>query len=240
MIKAIFLDMDDTLCATTKADILTRQWLIEHISESYPQLDPTQWVSRYFAGIYKKLNHEWPELIACLPDEGRFRRKLVQHLFNEQGSVCRESQAAQLQNDIDSARMAHFDFFPDVISLLASLRKTYTLVVITNGPTFSQYPKLNKVNLAALVDHIIVGGEEPEEKPAQSIFNKALTLAKVSAVEAIHVGDSLSSDIDGANHAGIISVWIAPKQNRDPHPSEPDYTVSCVTELPQILQHLSN
>ncbi|MEH6652034.1 MAG: hypothetical protein V7707_18585 [Motiliproteus sp.] len=56
-------------------------------------------------------------------------------------------------------------------------------ILNTNGPEFSQIPKLEAVSLAEHVDHFIIGGQEPEQKPARSIFDKALTLANRTASE---------------------------------------------------------
>lgn len=48
-----------------------------------------------------------------------------------------------------------------------------------------------------------------EEKPAASIFATACEMAGCSASEAIHVGDSLGADIQGAINAGLQgSVWV--------------------------------
>ena len=104
---------------------------------------------------------------------------------------------------------------PLFLRLLAEARKLFTLVVITNGPEFSQVPKVERVNLAEHVDHIIIGGQEPEEKPAPSIFYKALKLANCEAHEAVHVGDSLATGISGAHNSGITSVWIQHQQPLD-------------------------
>ena len=113
-----------------------------------------------------------------------------------------------VQAAFDDGRMAGFDFFPEVKAMLASLRQHYKLVVITNGPVFSQYPKLAATAMRDHVDYIIVGGEELAEKPAVSIFQKALDFVGCQPNEALHMGDSLAADIAGANGAGITSVWV--------------------------------
>lgn len=232
--KALFLDMDETLCATSQADLLTSEWLIAHLEKHYKLTDTQEWTKRYFLGVYKKLNHELPHLTNLLGDEFDFRCALIQTLFAEQGLAINQSTAENLQHEIDNARMANFRFYPGVEQLLWNLRQQYTLVVITNGPTFSQYPKLEAVNMQSKVDHIIVGGAEPEEKPAKSIFDKALKLANVSADEAVHVGDSLTSDIIGANQAGITSVWITAEE----HSQDANFTIRRFTDLPNVLNAL--
>jgi HAD superfamily hydrolase (TIGR01549 family) len=132
--------------------------------------------------------------------------------------------------------MAAFEFFPGVKELLLELRGKYKLVVITNGPAFSQHPKLVKVSMKEYVDHIIVGGDEPEEKPCASIFEKALALVDASPSEVIHIGDSLTSDIDGANQMGIKSVWIAPNDSENGTTIIPTHRLASILDLHKVLR----
>jgi len=144
-----------------------------------------------------------------------------------------------LQDKFDSDRLQAFDFYPGIREFLVEARQLFTLVVITNGPEFSQRPKIERVNLAAYVDHIIIGGQEPEEKPAISIFDKALKLANCQANEAIHVGDSLASDIAGAHNSGITSVWIQHQQPLDLELGiNPHHTVLHPSEIPTLIHQL--
>ncbi|OEF58594.1 HAD family hydrolase [Enterovibrio norvegicus] len=208
MLRAVLLDLDETLCATSKAndDALVR--LTSSLKQQFPSLDAERFGERYVQGFYKQLNDGFPELKALLDDESAFRYRLIALLFEEQGVPLASQGAVEIQTAFDNFRMECFGYFPEIEASLVRLRERYKLVVITNGPVFSQRPKVEAVALASRVDAIIVGGEEPEEKPALSIFEKALKLAGCSAHEAIHVGDSFECDIKGANNAGIPSVWV--------------------------------
>ena len=62
--------------------------------------------------------------------------------------------------------------------------------------------------------------------------------------EAVHVGDSLEDDIQGAKNAGMKTVWIKRKKEViSIHPNfveevmniHPDFVISKVTELPSIF-----
>ncbi len=240
MLKAIFFDMDETLCGTSQADKVAGQEFASWIKTTYPQLtDPEAFLQRYLQGVYKKLNAEFPQLVALLPDENAFRCGLIKAILAEQGVEVTAEQAQQAQSFFDSARMNAFDFLPGVKEMLAELRQRYTLVVITNGPIFSQHPKLAATNMSEWVDHIIVGGEEPEEKPAASIFHKALSLAGVKPQESLHIGDSLAADIAGANNLDILSVWVNPTGADNSTDVEPDYEVRDTVELKEILKTLA-
>ncbi len=240
MLKAIFFDMDETLCGTSQADKAAGQKFAAWIQQTYPQVsDPQAFLQRYLQGVYKKLNAEFPQLVALLPDENAFRCGLIQTILSEVGIHIDAEQAQQAQHYFDSARMGAFTFFPGVKEMLTDLRKHYKLVVITNGPIFSQHPKLKATQMDEWVDHIIVGGEEPEEKPAASIFQKALNLVDVKPEEALHIGDSLAADIAGANNMGILSVWVNATGASNPTEITPNFEIRETVELKEILKTLA-
>ncbi|ATI46643.1 HAD family hydrolase [Vibrio parahaemolyticus] len=240
MLKAIFFDMDETLCGTSQADKAAGQKFAAWIQQTYPQVsDPQAFLQRYLQGVYKKLNAEFPQLVALLPDENAFRCGLIQTILAENGIHIDAEQAQQAQHYFDSARMGAFTFFPGVKEMLTDLRKHYKLVVITNGPIFSQHPKLKATQMDEWVDHIIVGGEEPEEKPAASIFQKALNLVDVKPEEALHIGDSLAADIAGANNMGILSVWVNATGASNPTEITPNFEIRETVELKEILKTLA-
>nr|WP_275660293.1 HAD family hydrolase [Vibrio parahaemolyticus] len=240
VLKAIFFDMDETLCGTSQADKAAGQKFAAWIQQTYPQIsDPQAFLQRYLQGVYKKLNAEFPQLVALLPDENAFRCGLIQTILAENGIHIDAEQAQQAQHYFDSARMGAFTFFPGVKEMLTDLRKHYKLVVITNGPIFSQHPKLKATQMNEWVDHIIVGGEEPEEKPAASIFQKALNLVDVKPEEALHIGDSLAADIAGANNMGILSVWVNATGASNPTEITPNFEIRETVELKEILKTLA-
>ncbi|MCI9724334.1 HAD family hydrolase [Vibrio parahaemolyticus] len=240
MLKAIFFDMDETLCGTSQADKAAGQKFAAWIQQTYPQVsDPQAFLQRYLQGVYKKLNAEFPQLVALLPDENAFRCGLIQTILAENGIHIDAEQAQQAQHYFDSARMGAFTFFPGVKEMLTDLRKHYKLVVITNGPIFSQHPKLKATQMDEWVDHIIVGGEEPEEKPAASIFQKALNLVDVKPEEALNIGDSLAADIAGANNMGILSVWVNATGASNPTEITPNFEIRETVELKEILKTLA-
>ncbi|ENE4763864.1 HAD-IA family hydrolase [Vibrio parahaemolyticus] len=240
MLKAIFFDMDETLCGTSQADKAAGQKFAAWIQQTYPQVsDPQAFLQRYLQGVYKKLNAEFPQLVALLPDENAFRCGLIQTILAENGIHIDAEQAQQAQHYFDSARMGAFTFFPGVKEMLTDLRKHYKLVVITNGPIFSQHPKLKATQMDEWVDHIIVGGEEPEEKPAASIFQKALNLVDIKPEEALHIGDSLATDIAGANNMGILSVWVNATGASNPTEITPNFEIRETVELKEILKTLA-
>ena len=244
MLKALFLDLDETLCDTLGANEQAKQLMAQEVEARYGvNLNGQVFANEYVAGIYREWSDD--QRVRYMPiieqqSEQAFRLQLIRDLLAERAVANISDETAQaLQDKFDSDRLNAFDFYPGIEQFLVDARKLFTLVVITNGPEFSQIPKVERVNLAEYVEHIIIGGQEPEEKPAPSIFNKALKLANCQAHEVIHVGDSLASDIAGAHNSGITSVWIQHQQPLDAELGiNPHHTVLHPSEIPALIRQL--
>ena len=244
MLKALFLDMDETLCDTLAANAKAKQQMAETAQQQFgTQMNGWQFAEDYVRGIYR----QWSEAQQAryLPiveeqSEGAFRLQLIDDLLTAQGQKNISTETAQRFLDgFDEDRINAFDFYPGIADFLIEARKLFTLVVITNGPEYSQIPKIERIKLADYVDHIIIGGQEPQQKPASSIFLKALKLANCKAYEAIHVGDSLAADIAGAHNSGISSVWIQHQQPLDAElVIDPHHTVIHPSEIPELIRRL--
>jgi len=244
MLKALFLDMDETLCDTPGANEQAKLLMGQALQTQYGDgFDGRNFSEAYVTGIYR----EWTDSqrarympIIEQQSEEAFRVQLIRDLLAERGidDLC-DNAAQALQDKFDQDRIDAFDFYPGIKEWLAEARKTFTLVVITNGPEFSQIPKVERVNMVAHVDHLIIGGQEPEEKPFPSIFKKALKLANCEAHEAFLVEQRTASDIAGAHNSGITSVWI---QHQRPLDAElginPHHMIMHPREIPALIREL--
>lgn len=102
----------------------------------------------------------------------------------------------------------HFEPFPDALEALPRLRGEGRRLVVVSNWDVSLHQVLERVGLAGLLDGIVTSAEVGARKPDRRIFERGLALAGASAAEAIHVGDSLREDVDGARDAGIEPVLV--------------------------------
>jgi len=98
--------------------------------------------------------------------------------------------------------------FPDVAEVLPRLRSAgYTTGIISNmnksGRQLAQ-----EMNLDAYADFVVTSGDVGQGKPHSPIYLAALAHANAEASQAIHVGDSISADVEGAMVAGIRPVYM--------------------------------
>lgn len=98
--------------------------------------------------------------------------------------------------------------FDDVLPSLARLRdQGLTLGVISNmnrpGASLAR-----ELGLQESVQLVVTSREVGAEKPDPAMFRAALARAGVAASEAAHVGDQLTSDVQGARAVGIHPVLM--------------------------------
>ena len=133
-------------------------------------------------------------------------------------------------------RIKSLSFFEGTVELLEKLSSNYKLIVITNGPLYSQKPKVDKLQITKWTDHVLMCGAFPWQKPDPRIFQEALKRVNCSSEEVIHVGDSLKSDIQGAWNAGIDSVWISDKKSLNESDPVPNAIVESFVDLENLLR----
>lgn len=118
---------------------------------------------------------------------------------------------ARVLSDLDQALLAslRFEPYPEAEEVLTGLRLRGTKVVVVSNWDVSLHEVLAGGPLGALVDAAITSAEHGTAKPDPTIFHAALELAGGVAPEhALHVGDSLEADVDGARAAGIEPVLV--------------------------------
>jgi putative hydrolase of the HAD superfamily len=95
------------------------------------------------------------------------------------------------------------------------------LALVTNGAPEMQRRKLAGAGLDGAFDTVVFAGHDAPAKPSPEPFRVALDELGVPAERAVHVGDSVSSDVAGAHAAGLRSVWAPADPDGTPDP-EPD------------------
>ena len=145
-------------------------------------------------------------------DEGRDEASLTA-LRRECASVLREALPALLGIELDQVAEAllaalRFSAFEDAAPCLTALHERRSRVVVVSNWDISLGDVLGRVGLASLLDGVVTSASVGARKPAVEMFTAALSLAGVCADQALHVGDSLEEDVEGALSAGIEPVLL--------------------------------
>jgi putative hydrolase of the HAD superfamily len=106
---------------------------------------------------------------------------------------------------LDSIRFAPY---PDAAPALRELRGRGLALVVASNWDCSLHDVLSGAGLARLLDGVVTSAEVGARKPDRAIFDAALRAAGCDPADALHVGDSLAADVEGARAAGIRAVLL--------------------------------
>ena len=116
--------------------------------------------------------------------------------------------ALQLSNRYQEERAKRHTPYPDAAEVLEDLRKDFKLGMLTNGASDVQRTKLDGSGLKPYFEAVLVTGDIGIGKPDPKPFEVLLERLGVEAREAAMVGNSLTSDVQGALNAGVKSIWL--------------------------------
>jgi 2-haloalkanoic acid dehalogenase type II len=224
-IRAITLDLDDTLWAIHPVIHRAERRLYEWLGEHYPRI--TAMNSR--DAVLKQrvaVAEEFPDY----SHDYTFMRRTV---------LGRLGVAANYGDNLVDDAMAVFDavrndvaVFPEVRPALEALRENHILIAVTNGNA-----NLKMIGIDDLFHDFVSARTVGAAKPAQKIFDAAVRAGGAAPEQTLHVGDHPEFDVDGAMSAGLRAVWVNrsgkpwPKEFRKPHG-----IVSHVGQLQALLQ----
>ena len=123
-----------------------------------------------------------------------------------------------------------FSVLPGVIEVLEALKAHgLPLAVISNNDA-RQYAVFDQIGLRKYFDHLLLSAEVGVAKPDPGIFRQAERLLGFGPEHLLHIGDSPSEDIAGAQAAGWRCLQVG---EREPAPGVPH--VKDMTELAACL-----
>jgi len=118
---------------------------------------------------------------------------------------------SELEEIYLKARMARQRAMPGAVDLLTRLGAHGVRRGLVSNCLFSREPMqghLRGQGLAGLLDTTIFSSEVGWRKPRREPFLAALGALAVSPNNAVHVGDDLVADIEGAAGAGLAAIWL--------------------------------
>ena len=98
--------------------------------------------------------------------------------------------------------------FPDVLPALAELRERGLTLVVASNWDCSLPDWLGSAGITDLVDGVVTSAEVGAPKPNPRVFERALAIAGAAPSEALHAGDKVDNDVEGAAAAGIRAVLV--------------------------------
>ena len=164
--------------------------------------------------------------------------------------LCQESGVDPDKVDIRALLRSHnwepfpgVKLFADTLPVLETLQQQgYRLGLITNShlPMWMRDVELEHYGLLPYFPARITSGDTGYMKPHPAIFWRMLGMLWLEPQQAIYVGDRPGNDVVGANGVGMISVLMKPPHlDRDLGEAQPDYTITQLGELFDVLAQLN-
>jgi YjjG family noncanonical pyrimidine nucleotidase len=120
--------------------------------------------------------------------------------------------------------------------LLDRLAPDFRMAVVTNGIRETQLRRMEVTGLGRYFEHIIISEEAGAHKPMIEFFDHALgRIGSSDRSRMLVIGDSLASDIKGANAAGIPCCWYNPRGIRADGQAAPDFEIRRLEDLTDLV-----
>lgn len=127
-----------------------------------------------------------------------------------------------------------FRLYSDAVPALRPLRESNIKLGVLSNWDSSLYKILDNLGLREYFDFVIPSLEIGIEKPNAGIFQEALRRAKVTPIEALHIGDSFEDDYIGAKNAGWNARLII-RNGQQLHFFVEDKPLQSLVELTQLV-----
>ncbi|MGO0061168.1 YjjG family noncanonical pyrimidine nucleotidase [Brevibacillus fluminis] len=112
----------------------------------------------------------------------------------------------------------------------------HRLAIITNGFAEVQKARIAGSLLSEAFEHIITSEEAGCQKPGAGIFEYVFSKLQITEKRnALIVGDSLTSDIQGGNNFGIDTCWFNPHRKNNGTEIKPTYEIHAFEQLMGIV-----
>ncbi len=221
--SCLLFDADDTIFDFQSAE----KEALEQVLKAY-KLPRTDEVKAY----YRAANHElWRAL-----EEGKIKRAEVLEQRFAKVLAYIEQQVEQhaawgiSKDELQSLEPAELNrqylaflaeadqLLPGAGELLPRLKQAgYQLFLLTNGVAHVQRRRLEKSGLASYFESVYISEEVGYEKPDPAFFAPVMQqTAELDPACRLMIGDSLTSDMQGAEKIGIDRLWFNVRKKARP------------------------
>ena len=237
MIKAVFFDLDGTLCDSDTAWSIAQREAFQLLRAHYPNVSQDA-ITNAWTTVHQRL---FQQLDAGKLSMAEVRDSRFECLFTEL-NLPTDKAIEELSDFFCSRYLTSLRLYEDV-TVLDELH-TYHVGIITNGAhdehTDSQLSKVQYLRLSERIQSLTISGEIGVRKPNLEIFKVACERADVLPKEAVYIGDTIENDIVGANRVGMASIFINRKSEKaipETADERPDYTASNLHDILFYLEH---
>lgn len=221
----LLLDVDGTLLDFKLAEKLGMKVILKHYG-----FDPTE----ERLNLYHEINNGfWSAFERGEITKDRLVWERFNLFFGKLGKEVDGHEAEGLyRQQLDQSAF----LIDGALDICAYLKERYSLYVVTNGTSGTQYKRLAASGLDRYMKDIFVSEDAGSQKPQKEYFDycfKRIPGARPGRM--LLIGDSLQSDIQGGRTAGTHTCWYNPGGLPGLPDIVPDYQIKCLGELKGFL-----
>ena len=158
----------------------------------------------------------------------RFRRYLQRFGLQADPVQCNDIHLESLKTN--TALMPH------ALEVCRTLVQSHRLYIVTNAVAAVQRSRLAGSAIAPYITGAFISEEAGASKPSAAYFDYVFSrIDGITRENCLLVGDSLSSDIRGANNYGLPCCWYNPKEAARPEDLRIDYEIRDLRQLYDLV-----
>ncbi len=220
--RAILMDNDGTLMDFKAGETNA----IREILASLEIADPNG------PAIYGRINEQcWKDFEQGLVTQPQLRirrfRELIEHYD------C-DAVPEKIAESYEEALSRQSILFPGALEAVQKISARLPVVILTNGISHIQRRRFEASPLPPYLSGLLISEEIGAPKPAPDMYVKALEMLQIGPKEALMIGDSLTSDIQGAINAGIPACWYNPAHKPRPEGMNIDFEIDQISLMADV------
>ncbi|MBL8274481.1 MAG: HAD family hydrolase [Xanthomonadales bacterium] len=224
MIRALTLDLDDTLWpiepVVLRAEAELDAWLARHCPEV-----AAAWPIEAMRELRTRVHADNPELAH---DFTALRKLSLAHVFEPFGHG---EELVERAFEVFYAARNRVELYPDAGPALQRLAGRFPIASLSNGNA-----DLHRIGLGEYFVATVTARTVGVGKPHPRIFERAVACLGLPAAQVAHVGDDPLLDVQGAQRAGLVAVWLNRSGAAWPLPRPPDIEIAELGALEPALE----
>jgi phosphoserine phosphatase len=223
------LDLDFT-CKTVR-DEAEKLWIHAPAYDHCESLGFCSW-----EGLWSTFESNYPAMAPMKEWGENFR---IQSWVNALDvlNISENGLAAELAKAYQQARRSTHIIFDDANTVLTDLKQDYRLGLLTNGAEEIQQTKIDGSGLEHYFDATVITGAVGIGKPDPKPFNVIMEQLEVTAAETAMVGNSMTSDVQGALNTGILAIWLNLDNSWHVPGITPDIEIKSLDKVRQAIEN---
>ncbi len=224
MIKAIFIDVDNTLLDFNKC---ASRAVAEIMSDN-----GIEYKEEYFK-VFKSINDDlWRRHEKGIITKDELYAIRFDRIFSR---LDLDMDGAEFESEFRKKLFYLAEPVDGAVETLKYLHSKYKVFVASNAQQTQQVSRLRQAGMIDYIDAVYTSELLGVQKPKIEFFRAIIDDCGYSKEEIALIGDSQTADIEGGKRAGLTTVWFNFDKELLKEDLRPDYIVDSLYEIPSIL-----